>query len=155
MFSIVIMLLVAAGIVAVVVFGVSVSKYGQDENGGQRMIKSAFQYLVLFATLMMTIGGSVSAFMALADIVSPQPYFQSFESYAQMHLNGKGEPVNQENNMPLDEVTLRKRYDAMVEQEKQNEVARATNNLIKSLGWIVIPLPVFIYYQRRIGKTAS
>jgi hypothetical protein len=38
-------------------------------------------YLVLFATLMMIIGGSVGAFMAVADIVSPVPYYQTFEEF--------------------------------------------------------------------------
>lgn len=37
----------------------------------------------------------------------------------------------------------------MILSEKERAKERAKNNLIKSVGWIVIPLPVFIYFQRR------
>jgi hypothetical protein len=40
----------------------------------------------------------------------------------------------------------------MVQQEKERQVERAKNNLIKSFGWIAIPLPVFLYFQRRLAK---
>ena len=43
----------------------------------------------------------------------------------------------------LTEEELKARYDAMVQQEKERQIERAKNNLIKSFGWIAIPLPVF------------
>ena len=45
------------------------------------------------------------------------------------------------------ETELKARYDAMVESELNRQKA-GPNTLIKSLGWIIIPLPVFVYYQR-------
>jgi hypothetical protein len=53
------------------------------------VIKNAYVYLVLFATLMMIIGGSVSAFMAIADIVAPAPYYQSFEDFKRYSVHEK------------------------------------------------------------------
>ena len=116
------------------------------------MIKTLFYYLVLFATLMMTIGGSVSAFMAIADLVAPAPYYQSFENYKEM-MNGTRKAIDEgqaEEQEPLSEEVLRERYDAMAEEERINEQKRAINTLIKSLGWIIIPFPIFLYYQRRL-----
>lgn len=116
------------------------------------MIKNVFIYLVLFATLMMTIGGSVGAFMAIADIISPATYHQSFEEYKRW-----GSPERQidkeesvEENLTDEE--LRENYNAMVSSEKERSRERAKNSLIKSFGWIIIPLPVFIYFQRRLSR---
>lgn len=114
------------------------------------MIKAIYVYLILFATLMMVIGGSVSAFMAIADYVSPQPYYQSFEDYKQMKLSYKGAEEQPNKETVLDEQKLREEYDRMILNELEKEKKRGLNRLIKSFGWIVIPLPVFIYYQRRL-----
>src|SRR5690606_37353873 len=102
--------------------------------------------------LMMTIGGSVSVFMALADIVTPTPYYQSFESYKEMMRSPKAAEGGSADTETLTEEQLRARYDAIVEEEREKERSRAINRLIKSLGWIVIPLPVFLYYQRRLKQ---
>ena len=45
---------------------------------------------------------------------------------------------------------MRDKYNAIVAGERNRQVERAKNSLIKSLGWIIIPLPVFIYFQRRL-----
>jgi hypothetical protein len=151
----ILILLGLAGIAIVVIAAAvaAASRRNASDNGGEKnMVKTLFHYLVLFATLMMTIGGSVSVFMALADIITPTPYYQSFESYKEMMRSPKaadGEPSAQ---APLSDDELRARYDAIVEEERKNEQTRAINRLIKSLGWIVIPLPVFLYYQRRLKQ---
>lgn len=119
-------------------------------EGGNNVIRNVFIYLVLFATLMMTIGGSVAAFMAVADIIAPVPYHQSFEDFKQWGMEkmeaGKGSNAN------LSEAEIRARYEAMVKTERERQIDRAKNSLIKSMGWIIIPLPVFIYYQRRLSN---
>lgn len=122
---------------------------GSTEKGGEEMIKNVYVYLVLFATLMMTIGGSVAAFMAVADIVAPSPYYQSFEEYKNW---GGVERMKSEteSEVRLTEEELRENYEAMIEANKKTEIERAKNNLVKSFGWIVIPLPIFIYFQRRL-----
>lgn len=120
-------------------------------EGGNNMMKNVYIYLVLFATLMMTIGGSVAAFMAAADIIAPAPYHQSYEEYRQWGIektNPNGQPVNN-----LSETEIKARYDAMVAAEKDRQMNRAQNNLVKSMGWIIIPLPVFLYYQKRLGDS--
>ncbi|OIJ11624.1 hypothetical protein BKP35_11845 [Anaerobacillus arseniciselenatis] len=122
---------------------------GNSERGGEEMIKNVYVYLVLFATLMMTIGGSVAAFMAAADIVAPTPYYQSFEEYKRW--SGGPEKPGEESQQ-LSEEELRRNYDSMVASHKENAVERAKNNLIKSFGWIVIPLPIFIYFQRQLNR---
>jgi hypothetical protein len=50
----------------------------------------------------------------------------------------------------LSEEELKIRYDAMVASEKERAINRAKNSLIKSFGWIVIPLPIFIFFQRKL-----
>lgn len=120
---------------------------GISKEGGNIMMKNVYIYVVLFATLMMIIGGSVAAFMAVADIVTPAPYNQSFEEYRQWGLE-KSENTNTKAN--LSETELKARYDALVVAEKDRQINRAKNSLVKSMGWIIIPLPVFIIFQRRL-----
>jgi hypothetical protein len=120
---------------------------GNSKEGGNIMMKNVYIYVVLFATLMMIIGGSVAAFMAVADIVTPAPYNQSFEEYRQWGLE-KSENTNTKAN--LSETELKARYDALVVAEKDRQVNRAKNSLVKSMGWIIIPLPVFVIFQRRL-----
>ncbi len=114
------------------------------------MMKNVYIYVVLFATLMMIIGGSVSAFMAVADIVTPAPYHQSFEEYRQWGSEKSEKPASKAN---LSETELKARYDALVVAENDRQVNRAKNSLVKSMGWIIIPLPVFIVFQRRLKSS--
>jgi hypothetical protein len=62
---------------------------------------------------------------------------------------GEGENVEKEE---ISEEELRAKYDAMVEQQIENSKQFALNSFIKSLGWIIIPLPVFLFFQRRISR---
>lgn len=125
----------------------------ESNEGGEEMIRNVYVYLVLFATLMMVIGGSVAAFMATADIIAPTPHYQTFEDFKNMGFE-KNYPDSENRQEPkLTEPELRKKYDAMVAEYKFNQVERAKNSLIKSFGWIIIPLPVFIFFQRRLLKT--
>src|SRR5699024_10934425 len=110
-------------------------------------MKQIYVYFVLFATLMMVIGGSVSAFMALADIVAPAPYHQSFEEYKMW-----GPDYDSERIKDKTDEELRESYNEMVKTHKENGHSQAINTLIKSFGWIVIPLPIFIIFQRRLPK---
>lgn len=139
--------LIAIAVVALIVL-LFIGVRAEPEEGGEEMIKNVYVYLVLFATLMMTIGGSVAVFMAAADIVSPVTYHQTFEDYKQLRDAGKI-PVETADGKVLSEEEMRINYDEMVAAEKERQVDRAKNSLIKALGWIVIPLPVFIYFQRR------
>lgn len=128
-------------VVGLVIAGIK----GSSEEGGDVM-KNVYVYLVLFATLMMVIGGSVAAFMAGADLVAPAPYHQTYEEFKRWGVDKEG------TDQVISEDELKERYDSMVKAEKERQTIRAKNNLIKSFGWIVIPLPVFLYFQRRMEK---
>lgn len=144
----VIVLLVPVIIITIIVFLI-VGLRTKTEEEGKEMMKNVYIYLVLFATLMMSIGGSVGVFMALADMVSPAPYHQSFEEYKQW---GNPEYAGKEVRETKSDEELKVSYDAMIEREIVQSKQRAVNTLIKSFGWIVIPLPVFIYFQRRLAR---
>lgn len=146
--SMMIAILIPIVLVAVIILIVASLK-NQDSEGSESMMKSVYLYLVLFATLMMTIGGSVGVFMALADIVAPAPYYQTYEEYVR---NEQYKPNAQEDKVKDDrtEEELRADYESMVRGEEERQMRRAKNSLIKSFGWIVIPLPVFILFQRKL-----
>lgn len=96
---------------------------------------------------MMVIGGSISVFIATADIIFPEPYYQNFQDYKISVQNT--DPTKQSN---VSDAELRVRYDEMVELTQAQHVRRAKNSLIKSLGFVLIPLPFFIYFQRRMAR---
>lgn len=114
------------------------------EKGGETVVRHLYTYLVLFATLMMVIGGGVSIFMATADIVSPSGYQQSYTEYKQMYMYDKVEGPKKE----MSEEELRTSYDQYLKEEKNRQKDQAVNQLIKSLGFVLIPLPVFLYFNK-------
>lgn len=148
--SVIPMLIPAIFFVLIILIFVGIKGYSNE--GGEDMVKKVYIYLVLFATLMMTIGGSVAIFMAVADMVAPAPsYYQSFEDFRR-GTERPYYPDNTEEINRLSEAELRERYDAMLLQQRQSQIERAKNSFIKSLGWVVVPLPVFIYFQRRLAR---
>ncbi|NLW44268.1 MAG: hypothetical protein GXY92_03665 [Syntrophomonadaceae bacterium] len=150
MSAVVIIIVVLSLLLVGLAFVLAVKNREEIEREGEAVIKNIYIYLVLFATLMMTIGGTVSAFMAVADIVAPTPYYQTFEEFKLSQREMKLAGENETSAPVLSEEEWRDKYNAMVEGERNRQVERAKNSLIKSLGWIIIPLPVFIYYQRRL-----
>lgn len=134
---------ITIGIILLVIIGMRSETVQQGR--GDSLMKHIYTYLVLFATLMMTIGGSISIFMAVADIVSPAPYYQSYEEYKYLG-------VEDEDREKRTEKELRESYEKIVLSEYEFARKSAINLLIKSFGWIVIPLPIFIYFQRKLVK---
>jgi hypothetical protein len=146
-FSLVPLIIIAIIVIAIIV---SAGKI-QSKEGGDNVIKTVYNYLVLFATLMMVIGGGIGIFMSSADIVFPEPYYQTFDEYKNIQVP-KPAPSETLNSPKLSDAELRTRYNEMIEDNKSRQVSRAKNTLFKSFGWVVIPLPVFLYFQRRISK---
>ncbi|WP_274654482.1 hypothetical protein [Paenibacillus humicola] len=152
-------ILFIVGVVAVslIFFMVSViaAKNNKTNAEGDVMFHKIYQYLILFVTLMMVLGGSVGVFMGLADLVAPSSYYQTYDEYKQMRtgiaLDGKGNPKPADGQQLSDE-QLRKDYDLMLSEQRERTERQAVNTMIKSLGWIVVPLPVFIYFKRRLNK---
>jgi len=119
-----------------------------DEGEREDMIKQVYQYAVAFITLIMVIGGGVFAFMSIADYISPNTYVESFEDYKSMR---EYKSEDGRTTKLYSEEELRSQYDSMVQQQIENQKQSALNSFIKSLGWIIIPLPIFIFFQRRIN----
>jgi len=140
-------LIIPIAFLAIVALFAAGTKIG-IEKGGEDLVKKVYVYLVLFAGLMMVSGGSVAAFMAMAEIVAPVPYHQTFEEYRQYDEKSQYKDNIAPANISEDE--LMTRYQTMVAAEKERQINRAKNSLIKSLGWIIIPLPVFLFFQRRL-----
>ncbi|MTH54036.1 hypothetical protein GKZ89_11515 [Bacillus mangrovi] len=143
------MILSAALILAVlfitgVVYAASAAAKDKDEGEMNMAFRNLYVYLVLFATLMMSIGGSVGVFMSAADYVSPPTYYQSYSDFKTM----KEETAKK----PLSEEQIKEQFDDAVAGEKQRAKENALNGIIKSLGWIVIPFPVFLYFQRQVRR---
>ncbi|ETI68856.1 hypothetical protein [Neobacillus vireti] len=127
----------------VIIIFVIVYAVKNKEMGDEAVIRHLYTYLVLFATLMMVIGGGISIFMAAADLVSPPSYYQSYEDYKQIHQEGKAP-----GQKTLSEQELRANYEQAVTDEKNRNKEGAKNQIIKSLGFIVIPLPIFLYFNK-------
>jgi len=88
--------------------------------------------------------------MAVADIVAPPGHYQSFEQYKMQPYN-KGEyAIPPDQTQTLSDEELKAQYDQIVKDERTSTQQRALNSLIKSFGWIIIPLPVFLYFQRKV-----
>lgn len=133
--------------VVIVIFMVAYIAKNKNKEDEETMIRHLYTYLVLFATLMMVIGGGISIFMATADLVSPGGYYQSYSDYEMMY-----EKDGARGNTEYSEEEIRANYEQMVEEEKARTRESAKNQLIKSLGFIVIPLPIFLYFNRMRKK---
>lgn len=137
------LLILLIPIVFIMIVGVFAAKNkGKDE---ELMIRHFYTYLVLFATLMMVIGGGISIFMAAADLVSPPSYYQSFEDYKNFRQEVQIKEENEKEIITDEEI--RASYDQVIQDEKNRIKENAKNQIIKSLGFIVIPLPVFLYFN--------
>lgn len=140
-------LIILVSLIIASIFGIITVSRQKSIGDGEDMFRNLYVYLVLFATLMMTIGGSIGAFMSIADYVSPNVYVQSFEEYKVIYDND-----NEQAKQKFTEEQIKTMYDDYVDHEVMREKERALNGLIKSLGWIVIPLPIFLYFQRLTRK---
>jgi hypothetical protein len=135
--------LLAAFLPNVILIFVIVYITKNKEKGGETVIRHLYTYLVLFATLMMVIGGGISIFMAAADLISPPSYFQSYQDYKQSMV-----PEKTEQKAELTEKEKRATYEQAVKDDKARVVQNAKNQIIKSLGFIIIPFPIFLYFNK-------
>ena len=125
-----------------------------SEEDGANMLKNIYTYLVLFATLMMSIGGSVGVFMGVSDFLIPQPYIESYDSYLSNYeyYSPYAENENVYQEYRVDENKVREQYEIMKEDAESKERRSAIKLVIQSAGWIAIPLPIFMYYQKQIKE---
>ena len=112
------------------------------KEGEEDVFRQLYVHLVLFATLMLSIGGGIGIFMGLSDYISPPPYYESYDSFKQMKL-----VEAKDSQQTVSEEKIRAEYDWNVEDRKETVKQEAKNTMIKSLGFIVIPLPIFLYFN--------
>lgn len=144
-------------LVPIILFGFVVavimkSKNKEEEGGEEDMFKQLYVYLVLFTTLIMSIGGGVGVFMAVADIISPTGYVQTFTEYKQ-YGTVKYDDGGKEIKTQKSEEELKIEYNAFVSDEETRMKKQSKNSLIKSFGFILIPFPVFLYFNRLRRKS--
>ena len=143
----VVLLIGAVTAFILIIFAILVTVKNKEEEG-ETMIRHLYTYLVLFATLMMVIGGGISIFIASADLISPPTYYQSYSDFKMMKETGKAEGDKEK----VSEEELRTEYEQLIEDESNRQRENAKNQIIKSLGFIVIPLPIFVYFNRMRRK---
>ncbi|PAE21603.1 hypothetical protein CHH80_06175 [Bacillus sp. 7504-2] len=117
----------------------------KSKEGGESLVRHLYVYLVLFATLMMVIGGGISIFMATADLVNPPSYYQTYSDFKIMR---QSEKIEGKQAVTLTEEQLRAEYEQLMEDERERQKENAKNQMIKSLGFILIPLPIFLYFNK-------
>ena len=125
------------------------------EEESEDMLRNVYTYLVLFATLMMSIGGSVGVFMGVANYIIPEPYVESYDTYRDNYWYTQGNEQYTDPEMsiqPVDEKEVRESYDQMKEDAEQTERRSALKLIIQSVGWIVIPLPIFLFFQKQVKE---
>lgn len=112
------------------------------------MFKQLYVHLVLFATLMMTIGGGIGVFMGSADLISPSSvYYERYEDYKANKL-----VEAQDLKQKFNEEKVRKDYERMLKDDREMTKLEAKNTIIKSFGFIIIPFPVFLYFNKMRKK---
>jgi hypothetical protein len=144
--------LLSAFLPIVLIIFVIIYAMKNKEKGDEAVIRHLYTYLVLFATLMMVIGGGISIFMAAADLFSPPSYYQNYEDFKQMRINGE---YKDGNGQEYSEEEIRADYEQAVKYEKNRIQESAKNQIIKSLGFIVIPLPIFLYFNNMRKRQAD
>ena len=126
---------------AIIVFILlAIMKWKQE--GEEDVFRQLYVHLVLFATMMLSIGGGIGIFMGLSDYISPPSYYESYDSFQKMKL-AEAKDLQQ----TINEEQIRAEYDRNVEDRKETVKQEAKNTMIKSLGFIIIPLPIFLYFN--------
>jgi glucan phosphoethanolaminetransferase (alkaline phosphatase superfamily) len=128
--------------IAVIAF-IIIAALKWKQEGGENVFRQLYIHLVLFATLMLSIGGGIGIFTGLSDLISPTPYYETYNSFKQMKTSQLKDA-----NQTLSEEQIRTEYDNNIEDNKERTKQEALNTVIRSLGFIIIPLPIFFYFNR-------
>lgn len=117
------------------------------------VVRQVYFYSVCLVTLIMVIGGGVASVMSVSDILFPNDYHQTYESYKRMV---ESEVVYSEDgtarNNEIDEKELRISYEAEKKENMDQNERQAKNSLVKNLAWIIVPLPFFLWSGRIIRR---
>jgi len=100
-----------------------------------------YHYLVCFVTLMMIIAGAVQGVNNLVDYFwPPRISWPTLES-VERHLGPEA-----------DEETIRQHLEQERSEAQQNHQNRSLRNFLRSVIWVGIALPVYLYHWRRISR---
>jgi hypothetical protein len=136
-----------------VIIGVSKAKNTQSEKEGENMFKQLYVYLVMFTMLLLSVGGGIGIFTGVADLVNPTSYTGSYTDYknTQLTYDEKGNEIPSKKT----EEQLRKDYEAQIKFDKEQTKNEAKNTIIDSVGFIVIPFPIFLFFNRMRKKKVN
>jgi MFS superfamily sulfate permease-like transporter len=150
-FGILIPTAILSSIIVLIVMFVSAARKNTRKER-LHVIKAIYFYAISFITLIMVIGGGVALFMAASDVISPATYLMSEQDYK---MSNKTVDGNGKDTSTLTDAQWQAKYEAYKKTEEERAKKQALNSLVKSLGWIVIPAPIFMYTQRRIRELKS
>lgn len=137
-------------ILVFLIIGISKTKKNDSEKEGADMFKQLYVYLVMFTMLILSVGGGISVFKGVADLINPTSITQSYTDYknSQVNYDENGKEIKSK----ITEEQMHKDYQEQVNFEKDQAKSEAKNTIIESIGFIVIPLPIFLVFNRMRKK---
>jgi hypothetical protein len=137
-------------IIVFLIIGISKTKKIYTEKEGADMFKQLYVYLVMFTMLILSVGGGIGVIMGVADLINPTAYTQSYTDYknSQVNYDESGKEIKPNRT----EEQMRKDYQEQIKFEKEQAKNEAKNTIIDSIGFIVIPLPIFLFFNRMRKK---
>lgn len=102
-----------------------------------------------FATLMMSICGGIGLYMGISDYINPTGYYQTYSEFK----DTKSYDKEGKRQSPGKEEQLKEEYKTYFEDEKKRTKDQAKGTIVNSIGFILIPFPIFLYFNKqRKGK---
>lgn len=115
-------------------------------------IRTIYLYLVCFITLFLVIGGTIAAIYSLATTIFPTSYNYSY--YNELKYD--------EDYLKLSDQEAKdyeKRYKEIYEKQHEENILREKNRNIKeviySLAFVVVALPIYAYNWKKIEQDKS
>lgn len=115
---------------------------------GVFFIKAIYVYLIAFVSALMILGGGVSIFTAIGNYIYPK-----VDIPTRVEFVFSNEKLWQEYQTAYHDSALEINvYDRYVADIVKPYKEQALNELIKSIGWTLIPLMFFTYFQTQINR---
>lgn len=127
------------------------------------IVKQIYIHVVLVITLVITLVSTATLLVGALSLVTFTGYIDSYEQFAQ---NNQMNCVNQvsvgisdvptkpilkksnDSDCKKTDTELHTMYDQMVTTAKQNESRNEVNNILKAIPWIIVSLPIFIWFNK-------
>lgn len=103
------------------------------------VLNDLYLHSVLFVTLMITIGGSLLIYSNMVDwIVSKESFSFTLEEFENTH------PF-----LSNEEIKIAYEKESLLFEQSEKRLHLRT--LISSFGWVLIPLPLFLHFRRKVS----